>query len=271
MNILVCIKQVPESNHVTTDPTTGVLKRDGVDSKLNPYDLYAIELALTLRERFGGKVQTLTMGPAQAKEAVLESLYMGVDEGWVVSDPAFAGSDVLATSYALSQAVKKTGAADLILCGRQTTDGDTAQVGVELAEWLGLLHTTHVTSVETADRGSITVRTSTEDHVRTEKLLLPCLLCTGDRINTPRLPSYRRKQKLEEGSLHWLTLADLADPDPGHYGLEASPTQVVRIFQPEKKKEKKIIKGTAGEVADTLYRLLEKEKLIQEADTWQRS
>lgn len=262
MNILVCMKQVPESNQVTTDPKTGVLRREGADSKLNPYDLYAVELALTLRERFGGTVQTLTMGPAQAEEAVLETIYMGADEGWIISGPAFAGSDVLATSYALSQAVKKTGEADLVMCGKQTTDGDTAQVGVELAEWLDLPHTTHVTSADIVEPGQIVVRTSTEEHIRVEKLPLPCLLCTGDRINTPRLPSYRRKQQYQEKRLHRLTIEDLDDQNPDHYGLEASPTQVVRIFQPERKKEKKLLTGTAPEMADTLYHLLEEVKLV---------
>lgn len=262
MKILVCVKQVPDTTKVKVDPETGVLQREGVSSKLNPYDLYAIELALELRSQYGGTVWIVTMGPKQAGKAVLEAIYMGADEGWVISDKAFAGSDVLATSYTLSQAVEKIGPVDLIVCGKQTTDGDTAQVGVELAEFLNIPHTTHVTALKMVDGGTIVVRTSTEETNRIEKIPMPCLLCVGDGINTPRLPSYRRKKEVKENRLHWLTLQELEDSDPDHYGLQTSPTQVVRIFEPEKKQEKQLREGTPKQMAEILFGVLVEKKMV---------
>ena len=137
MNIIVCVKQVPGTSQVEVDPVTGVLKRDGVDSKLNPYDLFALEAALKIKDEFGGKITALSMGPNQAIPSLLETVYMGTDAGVLLSDRKFAGADVQATSYAISEGVKKIGDYDLIICGKQTTDGDTAQVGPEMAEKLG--------------------------------------------------------------------------------------------------------------------------------------
>ena len=134
MNILVCIKQVPASSKVEVDPQTGVLKRAGVESKMNPYDLYALETALRLREEHGGSVTVLSMGPPQAQAVIREAFAMGADAGVLLSDRRFGGADVLATSYTLAQGVRRAGRFDLLICGKQTTDGDTAQVGPEIAE-----------------------------------------------------------------------------------------------------------------------------------------
>ena len=147
MNILVCIKQVPGSTQVQVDPVTGVLKRDGVAGKMNPYDLYGLETALSLCERYGGEVETITMGPPQAKAIIVESICMGAKRGTVLSDRKFAGADVLATAYTLSQGIRRAGSFDLIVCGKQTTDGDTAQVGAEVAEYLGIPNVSNVLSV----------------------------------------------------------------------------------------------------------------------------
>ena len=138
MKILVCVKQVPGSNNVEVDPVTGVLKRSGIPSKINPYDLYALETALTLAERFGGTVHTLTMGPPQAKEMLQECLAMGADDAVLLSDRALGGSDTWATSYIIAEAIKIVGDYDIIFCGRQAIDGDTAQVGPQIAEKLGI-------------------------------------------------------------------------------------------------------------------------------------
>ena len=147
MNILVCIKQVPGTNKVEVDPVTGVLVRNGVESKMNPYDLYAIETALKLREERGGTVSVISMGPPQAKAVIYEAFSMGADEGALISDRRFGGADVLATSYTLSQGIRKFGSFDLILCGKQTTDGDTAQVGPQTAEKLGIPQITYAEAV----------------------------------------------------------------------------------------------------------------------------
>jgi len=148
MNILVCIKQVPGTAKVEIDPVTGVMRRDTADAKLNPYDLYAVEEALALAEATGGTVTALSMGPPQAREALLEAVYMGAGRAALVSDRRFAGSDVLATAYVLSQAASRLGF-DLIICGKQTTDGDTAQVGAEMAEFLDIPHAANVLSIRT--------------------------------------------------------------------------------------------------------------------------
>ena len=140
MKCIVCVKQVPDTANVEVDPVTGVLKRDGTQSKLNPYDLYAMESALGLKEQLGGTVDVITMGPGQAREALKECMCMGADRAGLISDRKFAGADVVATSYTLSQGIRRMGEYDLILCGKQTTDGDTAQVGPEVAQWLGIPH-----------------------------------------------------------------------------------------------------------------------------------
>ena len=148
MKILVCIKQVPGSSNVEVDPVTGVLKRDGVKSKMNPYDLYALEMGLSLAEQYGGSVETITMGPPQAKSVIVESICMGAKSGTVISDRKFAGADVLATAYTISQGIKKCGDFDIIICGKQTTDGDTAQVGAEVSEFLDIPNVANVISVD---------------------------------------------------------------------------------------------------------------------------
>ena len=152
MDILVCIKQVPASNKVEVDPVTGVLLRNGADSKMNPYDLYALETALKIREEVGGTISVISMGPPQAMTVIREAFAMGVDRGALLSDRRFGGADVLATSYTIAQGIKKMGDFDLILCGKQTTDGDTAQVGSEVSEWLNIPSVSNVKKMDTADR-----------------------------------------------------------------------------------------------------------------------
>lgn len=257
MNICLCIKQVPGTSQVEVDPVTGVLKRDLVAGKLNPYDLYAIETAMRLKEEEGADVCAITMGPGQASAVLMEAMYMGADEGVLISDRKFAGADVLATSYTLSQGIRKAGDFDLILCGKQTTDGDTAQVGAEIAEFLGIPHANNVLSIERAAKDSVTVRINLESHIATQRMTLPCLLCMDSEVNTPRLPSYKRKKELAGKQVRTLTLADLEDKEERHYGLAGSPTQVERIFPPEKNAGREVLEGEedklAGELADILH------------------
>jgi len=263
MNILVCIKQVPGTTNVEVDPVTGVLKRDGVSSKLNPYDLYAIEAALNLRERVGGSVETVTMGPNQAKSAVLESIYMGADKGYVISDRKFAGSDVLATSYTLAQGILSLeNKPDVIICGKQTTDGDTAQVGSELAELMGIPHLTYVTEIVSVDGDFATVKSGNEYSTIVSKIKLPCLICVDGDINTPRLPSYKRKKQTADDAVEFISLEKFGDKDETHYGMKGSPTQVERVFSPEKKKEKTMIEGDASKLSESLYGLLLDKKFV---------
>jgi len=262
MKILVCIKQVPGSNNVEVDPVTGVLKRSGVASKINPYDLYAIETALALAERFGGTVDTITMGPPQAKAVIEEAVCMGVQRGTVLTDRKFAGADVLATAYTLAQGIRKCGEYDLILCGKQTTDGDTAQVGAEVAEYLGLPNVSNVLSVDGCEDGKLQLTVSLDERIVSLSIALPCLISVDSDINTPRLPSYKIKKALTEEVVRFLTFEDFEDQDPAHYGLSGSATQVERIFPPEKVSEKQTVTGDAEAQASTLFALLEQRKML---------
>ena len=262
MKILVCVKQVPGSNNVEVDPVTGVLKRSGIPSKCNPYDLYAIETALNLAERFGGTVETLTMGPPQAEAVIREAVCMGAACGTVLTDRKFAGADVLATAYTLSQGIRKSGEFDLIICGKQTTDGDTAQVGAEVAEYLGLPHVANVLSVSDIREGEVHLTAALDDRIVTQAVQLPCLLCVDGDINTPRLPSYKIRKNLTADAVKFLTFADFADQDPGHYGLSGSATQVERIFPPEKVSQKQTIEGDAAAQAQALFDLLQQKKML---------
>ena len=190
MNIFVCIKQVPSTSKVQVDEKTGVLKRDGVAGKMNPYDLYALETALRLKEKHGGKITVGTMGPPQAQAVVREAYMMGADEGYVFSDRRLGGADVLATSYTLSQAIRSVGDFDLILCGRQTTDGDTAQVGPAIAEHLGIPHAAWVGRLEAAGDG-VDAEQHLQDVIETVHMPFPCLVTVEQDICMPRLPSLK--------------------------------------------------------------------------------
>ena len=262
MKILVCVKQVPGSNNVEVDPVTGVLKRSGIASKINPYDLYAMEAALALAERFGGTVETLTMGPPQAKAVIQETVCMGALGGTVLTDRKFAGADVLATAYTLSQGIRKCGQYDLILCGKQTTDGDTAQVGAELSEYLGIPNISNVLSIDEFTDGKLRLTASLDDQIVTLEAALPCLISVDGDINTPRLPSYKIRKTLTDDSVKFLTFADFEDQNADHYGLSGSATQVERIFPPEKLSQKYSVEGDADTQAQTLYQLLLDKKML---------
>ena len=262
MNILVCVKQVPGSNNVEVDPVTGVLKRNGIQSKINPYDLYGIETALTLAEKYGGSVESITMGPPQAKAVIEETVCMGAKCGTVLTDRKFAGADVLATAYTLSQGIKKCGEYDIIICGKQTTDGDTAQVGAEVAEYLGLPNLSNVLSVDDLKDGRLYVTASLDDKVVKMSVALPCLISVDGDINTPRLPSYKIKKELKEEAVKFLTFADFDDQNADHYGLTGSATQVERIFPPEKNRQKFNVTGDAESQTEELFGLLRSKKMI---------
>ena len=233
MEIVVCVKQVPGTSEVEVDPVTGVLKRDGVDSKMNPYDLFALETALRIKKENNATLKTITMGPPQAKKVISESFSMGVDEGAIVSDRKFGGADVLATAYTLAQGIKKIGNPDLIICGKQTTDGDTAQVGPEIAEDLNIPHVTNVTKIIEVGEKSIVVETDLPTTLEVCEISYPCLLTVEKDIFQPRLPSFKLKMETKDKEIPMITLKDMDDTDEKHYGLNGSATQVIRIFPPE--------------------------------------
>lgn len=262
MDIIVCIKQVPGTTTVDIDPVTGVLKRDGIESKMNPYDLFAIETALRIKEEKRGTITSITMGPPQAEEIIFESFYMGVDDGYLLTDRKFAGADVVATSYTISQGIKKINNYDLIICGKQTTDGDTAQVGPEVAEFLGIPHVANVGKILDINTNSITVEMNMEETVEIQEIKLPCLITVDKDINTPRLPSYKRKLEIKNKKINYFSLKDFDDNNENNYGLNGSPTQVEKIFPPEVSNEKIMLEGTAGELTEKLFFLLTEKKFI---------
>lgn len=255
MDIVVCIKQVPETTEVRIDPQTKTLVREGVPGIVNPFDMYAIEEGLRLKERYGGKVNVLTMGPPQAEEALREALAMGADEAVLLSDKALAGSDTLATSYALSMAVRKLGF-DLVICGKQAVDGDTAQVGPEMAEHLGVPFVAWVRRVEEVADGRIRVQRLMDDGYDVLEMPLPALITVVKEINEPRLPSLRGKMRAKKAQIPIWTVEDVG-ADPSRVGLEGSPTQVVRVFSPERRAGGEVLQGEPGEVADKLVEKLE--------------
>ncbi|RKY59802.1 MAG: electron transfer flavoprotein subunit beta [Candidatus Latescibacterota bacterium] len=255
MDIVVCIKQVPETTEVKIDPQTKTLVREGIPGIVNPFDMYAIEEGLRLKERYGGKVKVLTMGPPQAEDALREALAMGADEAVLLSDKALAGSDTLATSYALSMAVRKLGY-DLVICGKQAVDGDTAQVGPEMAEHLGVPFVAWVRKVEEVSDGKIKVQRLMDDGYEVLEMPLPALITVVKEINEPRLPSLRGKMRARKAQIPVWTVEDIG-ADPSRVGLEGSPTQVVRVFTPERRAGGEILQGEPEEVADKLVEKLE--------------
>ena len=255
MNFFVCIKQVPASSKVEVDEKTGVLKRAGVAVKMNPYDLYALETALRLKELCGAKVTVGTMGPPQSAAVIRESYMMGADDGYVFSDRRLGGADVLATGYTLSQAIRSLGDFDLIICGRQTTDGDTAQVGPSIAEHLGIPHAAWVSKVELKGDG-IDAEQRLQDVIETVHIPFPCLISVEKDIYMPRLPSLQKARAIRDKPIHILDLSSFPDTDENHYGLKGSATQVERIFPPEDHATHEFWTGS-----DSAERLLEQLKL----------
>ena len=252
MKILVLIKQVPDTTDVKIDPETNTLKREGVESIINPFDMYAIEEALRLRERFeGAEVVAISMGPPQATEALKEAISMGCDSAILLSDRKFAGSDTWATSYALSQAVKKIGDYKVILCGKQASDGDTAQVGPGVSMHLDIPQVTYVKRIEKIDAGSATVERMTEEGYDIVETPLPALFTVVKEINEPRLPSLKGKMKAKKAEIP-VWLADDIGCDGEKIGLDGSPTRVLKIFTPPQREGGQILSGEPHEVAKKL-------------------
>ncbi|GAA0822868.1 electron transfer flavoprotein subunit beta/FixA family protein [Clostridium tertium] len=262
MNTIVCIKQVPGTSKVEVDEKTGVLKRDGIDTKMNPYDLYALETAFNIKEKKGGSISVISMGPPQAMEVIREAFSMGADNGVLISDRKFAGADVLATSYTISQGIRKTGDFDLIICGKQTTDGDTAQVGPEIAEYLGIPHVANVRKILEIENDYITVEMDMPNTVEIVEVKYPCLLTVEKDIFEPRLPSYRKKIESKDREIKVISLSDFEDKDENKYGLNGSPTQVERIFPPESNSYHEKWNENSDEISKNIFNKLKELKFI---------
>lgn len=255
MNIIVCVKQVPDAKDVRLDPKTNTLAREGVESIMNPYDRHALEEAVAIKEQLGGSVTAMTMGPPQAEAVLREAIACGADEGVLVSDRAFAGADTWATAYTLAKAVQSLGSCDLILCGKQAIDGDTAQVGPGLACRLQMPFATCVQKTRKVTTEAIEVERMMDDGFDVLRLPLPALLTVVKDINEPRVASLKGKMKAKKAVITKLSAVDIG-ADPQCIGLAGSPTQVVRVFSPEPRGDRKMFSGSVEQQVEQLVECL---------------
>lgn len=239
MHAIVCIKQVPDTTEVRINPETGTLIREGVPSIINPFDTYAIEEALRLREKFGGQVTVVSMGPPQAEDALREAIAMGADEAILLSDRAFAGADTLATAYTLAEAIRRIGDYDLVICGRQAIDGDTGQVGPGIANRLGVTQLTYVSKIRQVDfeNKAITVERLVEEGCEVVASTLPAVITVNKDINQPRYPDFKGVIRSRGVEIPVWDACVLEGADSAQCGLDGSPTKVVRVFTPPSREE----------------------------------
>jgi len=252
MNIVVCIKQVPDSAQIRVHPVTNTIMRQGVPTIINPYDLFSLEAALQLRDQVGGKVIVLTMGPPMAEDALRKAMGIGADKAVLLTDRFFAGSDTLATSYALSMAISKIaeteGPVDMVFCGKQTIDGDTAQVGPGIACRLGLNQLTYITSIESLDaaKREITAQRRAEGGVQVLKTKLPVMVTMLEGSNVVRRGSMPNVLRAAREPITILNAAKAGIEDLSRCGLKGSPTVVKKVFAPKPRAEKAKLVETAN-------------------------
>lgn len=262
MRIIVTIKQVPDTNNVSIDKKTGTLKREGIPSIINPDDKHALEAAIILKEKYNAQVSVVTMGPPQAKQALKEALAMGADDAWLLSDRKFAGADTLATAYTLSRGIRRMGDYDIILSGRQAIDGDTAQVGPQLAGFLDIPQITYVCALEIDSENSCLIATrETDEEMQKVKANFPVLLTAIKELNEPRYPSIRGIVQSAETKINILTVKDLAVEDE-KLGLQGSPTQVFKTFTPPTRGECTKLTGSFKENAVEAIKCIDEKGLI---------
>jgi len=266
MNIIVLIKQVPDTTDVKLDPKTGSLIREGVESIINPDDRHALEAAISLKETEGGRVTAVSMGPPQAIDAISEAMGMGVDEGVLLSDTAFAGADTWATSFTLGKAIEKIGKYDLIICGRQAIDGDTAQIGPQVAEHLGIPQVSYVFEIEEIKKKAMVVKKRLEDGFERVQCTIPSLLTVIGELNKPRHPmiSGLIDACKEKAHIKIWNAADIG-AQANELGLKGSLTHVIKTFAPKFKRQGEMLEGDAEEVVKALVGKLRENKLILEA------
>lgn len=261
MNIVVCLKQVPGTTEVKIDPNTNTLIRQGIPSIINPFDTYALEEAVRLKEKHGGKVTVMTMGPPQADAALREAVSLGADEAVLLSDRAFSGADTWATANTLAKAVIKLGSYDLIICGRQTIDGDTGQVGPEMAEMLAVPFIAYVSKIEEIKEKYLRVSRMVEDGHEVLETTLPAIITVAKEINIPRLPSLRGIMKSKSVAITTWGINELG-VDANTVGLAGSSTQVVKIFFPQRVSKAEVLTGDAAVQVDKLVDKLKAANLI---------
>ncbi|MDR1520248.1 MAG: electron transfer flavoprotein subunit beta/FixA family protein [Planctomycetota bacterium] len=261
MNIVVCVKQVPDVAEVRIDPATRTLARQGVAAAVNPFDLYAIEEAVRLRERLGGKVTAISMGPPQAEEALREAISRGADAAVLLSSRALAGGDTLATSLALALAAKKL-APDIVLAGKQAVDADTGQVGPEMAARLDWPQVCYVSKIREIDSRRAVVERLLDSGREALAVELPAVFTVVKEINEPRLPSFKGRMKAKKAVIAIWNENDLA-ADPAEIGLAGSPTAVAEIFEPTRRGAATMLQaGSAAEAARLLAGKIRELRLV---------
>jgi electron transfer flavoprotein beta subunit len=252
MNIVVCLKQVPGTTEVKIDPQTNTLIRQGIKSIINPFDTYALEEGVRLKEKHGGKVTVITMGPPQAQDALREAISLGADEAVLLSDREFAGADTWATAYTLSKAITKIGQSDIIICGRQSIDGDTGQVGPEMAEMLSLPFVAYISQIEEITGGKMRVRRMTEEGCEVLETTLPAVITVVKEINKPRLPSLRGVMRSKSAAIPTWGAAELG-AEKDKIGLNGSRTRVIKVFFPKRECKAELLTGDLQTQVNALF------------------
>jgi electron transfer flavoprotein beta subunit len=263
MKLIACIKQVPDTTEVKVDPNTHTLIREGIPSILNPYDHFAVEECVRIKEETdNGSVTVITMGPPQARSALMRCLALGADEAILISDKKFAGSDTWATAYTLSLAIKKLGKFDLVFCGQQAIDGDTAQVGPELAQQLGIPQITYVEKIEIDDKHKFTVHKQTEDGYNILNANVPLLFTLLPPTSfQPEHPPMSSILKAKKKPFH-VWDAKTLEGDSSRFGLDGSFTQVIKTYTPPPRCDCEFIKGENKAVAKKLSEFLLKHEAL---------
>jgi electron transfer flavoprotein beta subunit len=263
MNIVVLIKQVPNTTEVKLDPKTGNLIREGVEAIINPDDLHALETAVTLKETNGATITVLTMGPPQAIDALSEAMGMGADKAVLLSDRAFSGADTWATSYTLGKAIQHIGDFDLVLAGRQAIDGDTAQVGPQVADFLGIAQVTYVFDVEEVNADYVVVKRRLEDGYERVQCAMPALLTIIPGAKKPRYPLVSKLLRAcrEKAPIQVWNAADIR-VTTAEIGLDGSLTQVMRTFAPKFERQGEILNGSTLDMVQSLVSRFKENKLI---------
>ncbi|MGF7186620.1 electron transfer flavoprotein beta subunit [Desulfitispora alkaliphila] len=260
MNILVCVKYVPDTTEISLDGGTKSVVRDGVTSDINLLDRNAVEAALKLKEEHGGKVTVLTMGVEEAIGAIREGLAMGADEGVLISDPALKGSDSYVTAKVLAKACEKVGEYDLILMGRMTTDGNTGQLPSQLAEMLGLPQVTFINSIEKVEGDKLTVKKAIDGGYMEVAVSMPAVVSVEKAVNEPRYPSIKGTMKANRKKVPTYAIADIGVE--GETGFEGSLLEVVDAYEPSKREKGDLLEGDTNEVVDQLVNKLIESKLL---------
>jgi electron transfer flavoprotein beta subunit len=261
MNVVVCLKQVPGTTEVKIDPQTNTLIRQGIENIINPFDTYALEEGVRLREQHEGRVTVVTMGPPQAEDALREAISLGADEAVLLSDSAFAGADTWATAYTLSRAIARLEPYDLIICGRQTIDGDTGQVGPELAEMLDVPFVAYVSQIEEITDSNMRVRRMVEEGHEVIETILPAVITVTKDINVPRLPSLRGITRSKSASIPTWGAQELG-VDKEMVGLAGSGTQVIKVFFPQRVCQAEMLEGDLESQVESLIDKLKGASLL---------